>query len=90
MDTRGLDLHKRETQVCILEKNGGIVERRISTTRERFTAVLGSQPPPRILVEASTACETEVQFGASLPIQIQHAPTMRTRHANHIRARTEA
>lgn len=45
MDTIGLDLHKRETQVCILEEDGGIVERRISTTRHRFTAVLGSRPP---------------------------------------------
>lgn len=57
MDTIGLDLHKRETQVCILEENGGIVERRISTTRDRFTAVLGSRPPSRILVEASTESE---------------------------------
>ena len=54
LDTIGVDLHKRETQVCILTADGELVERRIATTRERFTAVLGSRPPARILVEAST------------------------------------
>jgi len=57
MDTIGLDLHKRESQLCVLTEAGEIVERRIVTSRERFTAVLGSQPPARILVEASTESE---------------------------------
>ncbi len=33
------------------------MERRIVTSRERFTAVLGAQPPARILLEASTESE---------------------------------
>lgn len=57
MDTIGLDLHKRETQVCILTADGELLERRIATTRERFSAVLGSRSPARILVEASTESE---------------------------------
>ncbi len=57
MDTIGLDLHKRESQLCVLTEAGEIVERRIVTSRERFTAVLGSQPSARILVEASTESE---------------------------------
>lgn len=57
MDMIGLDLHKRESQICILAEDGGIVERRISTTRERFTAVLGNRSPARILLEASTESE---------------------------------
>src|SRR5688500_20326195 len=57
LDTIGLELHKRETQVCILTADGELVERRIATTRERFTVVLGSRPPARILVEASTESE---------------------------------
>lgn len=57
MDTIGLDLHKRESQLCVLTETGEIVERRIVTSRERFTAVLGSQPSARILVEASTESE---------------------------------
>ena len=57
MDTIGLDLHKRESQLCVLTEAGEIVERRIVTSRERLTAVLGSQPSARILVEASTESE---------------------------------
>ena len=41
MDTIGLDLHKRESQLCIIGEDGSVGERRIVTSRERFTAVLG-------------------------------------------------
>lgn len=57
MDTIGLDLHKRESQLCIITEEGEIVERRIVTSRERFTAVLGDRAPARILLEASTESE---------------------------------
>jgi hypothetical protein len=42
MDTIGLDLHKRESQLCLLTDAVEIIERRIVTSRERFTAVLGT------------------------------------------------
>ena len=54
MDTIGLDLHKRESQLCTLTEAGELLERRIATTRERFTTVLGDRPPARILLEAAT------------------------------------
>lgn len=57
MDTIGLDLHKRESQLCTLTEAGELREARIATTRERFTAVLGDRPPARILLEASTESE---------------------------------
>lgn len=57
MDTIGLDLHKRESQLCIGRDDGTIEERRIVTNRERFTAVLGGRPRARILLEASTESE---------------------------------
>jgi transposase len=57
MDTIGLDLHKRESQLCILGDDGTVTERRIVTSRERFTAVLGHRAPARILLEASTESE---------------------------------
>ena len=57
MDTIGLDLHKRESQLCIGRDDGSVEERRIVTSRERFTAVLGNRPPARVLVEASTESE---------------------------------
>ena len=52
MDTIGLDLRKRESQLCILTSDGELIERRIATTRARFTEVLGTRPRPHILLEA--------------------------------------
>lgn len=57
MDTIGIDLHKRESQVCILTGDGELIERRIATTRERLTSLLGGRPPSRVLLEASTESE---------------------------------
>lgn len=56
-DTIGLDLHKRETQLCVLAADGAVTERRIATTRPAFTVALGSRPPARVLLEASTESE---------------------------------
>jgi transposase len=57
VDSIGIDLHKRESQLCILTEDGELIERRIVTSRERFTAVLGTRGPARILLEASTESE---------------------------------
>ena len=61
MDTIGLDLHKRESQLCTLTDAGEIVEQRIATTRARFTAVLGNPPPARI--HCSPACGRRPRSG---------------------------
>jgi transposase len=57
MESIGLDLHKRESQICILTPTGEVLEQRIVTSRERFTAVLGGRPRARIVLEASTESE---------------------------------
>jgi transposase len=57
MDSIGIDLHKRESQLCIITDDGELIERRIVTSRDRFTVVLGDRPPARILVEAATESE---------------------------------
>jgi transposase len=61
MDTIGMDLHKRESQLCGISAAGEIWEQRIATTRARLTAVLGPRPRSRILVEASTESEWVAQ-----------------------------
>jgi transposase len=54
----GMDVHKQETQVCIEDAAGTVVlEQRLRTTRERFTAVFGGRPRARILLEAATESE---------------------------------
>jgi len=57
MDHMGIDLHKRESQICILTEAGELIERRIRTDPHRFAEVLGERAPARILLEASTESE---------------------------------
>jgi transposase len=57
MDHVGIDVHKRESQVCILTPNGEITEVRIATTRERFREALGGRPRAKVLIETSTESE---------------------------------
>jgi transposase len=66
MTTIGLDLHKRESQLCIGFDDGRIDERRLATTRERFSAVLGGLERARILVEATTESEWVARYLESL------------------------
>jgi len=84
MDTIGLDLHKRESQLCIISEDGSISERRIVTSRERFTAVLGNCSRARVLLEASTESEWVAQHLESLGHEVivadpNYAPMYATR-----------
>jgi len=84
MDTIGIDLHKRESQLCIGQGDGQIVEQRILTSRDRFTAVLGARPPARILLEASTESEWVAQHLEALGHEVivadpNYAPMYATR-----------
>lgn len=84
MDTIGLDLHKRESQLCIGHADGSITEQRIVTSRERFTAVLGQRPRARILLEASTESEWVAQHLEALGHEVivadpNYAPMYATR-----------
>jgi len=57
MDTIGIDVHKKESQVCILTDDGKCLEARIPTTAEAFRKLLGRRPPAQILIESSTESE---------------------------------
>ena len=61
MDYVGIDLHKRDSQMCWLTEDGEVREQRIRTTRERFVAVLGGRARARVLIEASTESEWVAQ-----------------------------
>jgi transposase len=66
MDTIGIDLHKRESQLCTIADDATITEQRIATSRDRLTAVFGDRAPARILLEASTESEWVAQQLESL------------------------
>lgn len=57
MTTIGLDLHKRESQLCIGYDDGAIEERRIATRADRLSTVVSPLAPARVLLEASTESE---------------------------------
>lgn len=52
-----IDLHKKESQVRIVTHEGEVLDRRIATRREAFTALFGPRAPMRVLLEASTESE---------------------------------
>jgi hypothetical protein len=54
MDMIGIDLHKRESQLCVLSADD-VTETRIATTRARFGAVLRHRRLDKLLlIEAGT------------------------------------
>jgi transposase len=58
MENCGLDLHKMESQLCIVNESGQVVlERRIRSRREEFAKLLGNRPRLKILLESSTESE---------------------------------
>ena len=50
MDHIGMDVHKKESQLCILTEAGELIERRVRSEPERFAVVLGDRPRARILL----------------------------------------
>lgn len=56
MEHIGIDVHKKESQVCILVGDS-VSEFRIKTCRERFGEIFGGRERARILIEASTESE---------------------------------
>jgi hypothetical protein len=52
MEYGAIDLHKKESQIRIVTESGETLDRRIATTRDRFTAVFEGRRPMRILLEA--------------------------------------
>ncbi|WP_395806407.1 hypothetical protein [Archangium minus] len=58
MENIGIDVHKRDSQVCILGLGGEVVlEQRVRTQRERLGQLLSKRPKARVLLEASTESE---------------------------------
>jgi transposase len=57
MESIGIDVHKSESQICIITPTGEVLEQRVVRRRERFAEVLGGRPRARVLMEASTESE---------------------------------
>lgn len=57
MEIMGIDVHKSESQICIITRTGEVLEQRVATRPQRFAEVLGKRPQARVLVESSTESE---------------------------------
>ena len=53
----GIDVHKEESQICILEEDKRVRQLRIKTTKQRLEAVFGQMERSRLLLESSTESE---------------------------------
>jgi len=57
MDHIGIDVHKKESQICILAEGGEVLEQRVRTEPRRVAEALGARPSARILLESATESE---------------------------------
>jgi hypothetical protein len=65
MDYIGIDMHKKESQICILAEGGELIERRIRMEPGRFAEVLGERLRAPIVIEASTDSEWVAARGSA-------------------------
>ena len=61
MDDVGIDVHKQESEICVLTEAGEVQTQRIRTRRDALAAVFGGRARARILIEASTESEWVAQ-----------------------------
>lgn len=63
MDNVGIDVHKHESQICIVSEVGDVVlERRVKTTRASLGEVLAGRSKARVLIEACGESEWIARF----------------------------
>jgi hypothetical protein len=43
MDYGGIDVHKNQSQICLITEAGGVLHQRFHTQRERFGAVFAEE-----------------------------------------------
>lgn len=53
----GIDLGRKNSQICVLTQEGELIERGVRTERERFAAALKNHRGARVLLEAGTESE---------------------------------
>jgi transposase len=71
MEYIGIDVHQRESQVCIVGGDGRVVlEQRVRTSRDRLAELLGARGAARVLLEASTDSERMAQALETLGFEV--------------------
>lgn len=87
----GIDIHQRESQICVLLASGEVVQHRVATRRDRLAAVLGPLAPARVLVEASGQSEWVATSLEALGFEVIVAdPNYAPMYAGRRRIKTDA
>lgn len=67
----GIDVHKKQSQICILDEKGEVVyETRVPTSRADLADVLRSYPGSRVVIEACTPSEWVARHLESLSLEV--------------------
>jgi transposase len=87
MEDIGIDVHQRESQVCIVDEDGHVLlERRVRTRGERFAALRDGRDRARVVLEASTESEWVAQALEALGHEVIVAdPTLAPMYATRSR-----
>lgn len=57
MEHCGIDVHKKESQICLIVESGEYVEKRLPTTRQALGKWFAGRAAVRVLIESSTESE---------------------------------
>jgi transposase len=86
----GIDLHRRRSQLAILNQDGELVQRRIATARESFTEALGEPEGTQVAIEATYGWEWLADLLAEAGFDVHLAHPLRTRAIAAARVKTDA
>jgi transposase len=86
----GIDVHQRDSQICVLQPNGDRTHYRVRTTAAGLRAVLASLVPAQVLLEASGQSEWVAQTVEALGHQVVVAdPNYEPMYPNRRRIKTD-
>jgi transposase len=87
----GIDLHRRRSQIAILDQDGDLtLQKRIPTSRETITELLGEPEGTHVALEATYAWEWLAELLENAGFDVHLAHPLRTRAIAAARVKTDA
>ena len=87
----GIDLHRRRSQIAIIDEQGELtLQKRIPTSREAFTELLGDPEGTHVALEATYGWEWLAELLAQAGFDVHLAHPLRTRAIAAARVKTDA
>ena len=87
----GIDLHRRRSQIAIIDEHGELtLQKRIPTSRETFTELLGDPESTHVALEATYGWEWLAELLEEAGFDVHLAHPLRTRAIAAARVKTDA